>query len=128
MSSFYDQCWTELDRHQSNKGYTSVSRHYNGESLIHRAVFLALFGFLPEAVMHKCDNPPCFNPTHLQEGTVLENNHDMVRKGRNSPPPSNKRNEGMPDQRVDKVAYNRERSRRQEEGTWIYRDAPALSV
>jgi len=33
--------------------------------------------------MHKCDNPPCINPEHLQLGTVAQNNADKLAKGRN---------------------------------------------
>lgn len=31
---------------------------------------------------HSCDNPPCFNPSHLFEGTQQENLRDALRKGR----------------------------------------------
>ena len=32
--------------------------------------------------MHICDNPPCCNPSHLAVGTMKDNVHDMMRKGR----------------------------------------------
>jgi HNH endonuclease len=33
-------------------------------------------------VLHHCDNPPCVRPEHLFLGTVLDNNHDRMAKGR----------------------------------------------
>lgn len=35
-------------------------------------------------ILHKCDNPPCFNPDHLFIGTQQENLQDMINKGRES--------------------------------------------
>ena len=57
----------------------------------HRVAFEAKHGPIPKGmvVMHLCDNPACCNPDHLTLGTVKENNHDAVLKGRSTGPRKN---------------------------------------
>jgi hypothetical protein len=52
----------------------------------HRVSFLLAHGRWPEpAALHRCDNPPCVNPSHLYEGDVRQNSLDMKARGRHRP-------------------------------------------
>lgn len=35
-----------------------------------------------EVIRHKCDNPPCVNPDHLEVGTQMDNVNDAIDRGR----------------------------------------------
>lgn len=56
----------------------------------HRTVYMRTHNLEPDdidgmVVMHKCDNPRCINPEHLELGTHKDNTQDMLTKGRNKP-------------------------------------------
>lgn len=69
-------------------GYGQVSangRHYYA----HRVVWETANGrSIPVGmyVCHRCDNPPCVNPSHLFLGTPADNVRDMLNKGRQASP------------------------------------------
>ncbi len=85
-----DECWpwTGASGKHGLHGKFSV---YHGPLLgASRVSFFLATGTDPEVqfVCHKCDNPPCVNPSHLWLGGYSENAKDAVAKGRwNSHPP-----------------------------------------
>lgn len=52
--------------------------------MVHRAYYEFKNGPIPEGqvLRHKCDNPPCINPEHLETGTQQQNMRDMHDRGR----------------------------------------------
>lgn len=72
-----------LDRN----GYAQV-REAGKTEYHHRVVYCKANGVSLEAirgavVRHKCDNPACVNPEHLELGTHKDNTQDMMKRGRN---------------------------------------------
>jgi hypothetical protein len=79
-----DACWP-WQRGKTPDGYgrlTILGRFV----LSHRLAYELAKGPLADGmqVLHSCDNPPCCNPAHLSEGTLLENQQDKWSKGRQS--------------------------------------------
>lgn len=91
-----DGCWNWTGK-QNKLGY-GVMRIGGKHTRAHRAMFFMLHPGADRAlvVMHKCDNPRCVNPAHLQLGTQKENMLDMHAKGRfrGGPPKGNQNGKG----------------------------------
>jgi hypothetical protein len=53
----------------------------------HRVSYQIAHGAIPDGMLicHSCDTPMCVNPSHLFAGTPMDNNRDMIQKGRNKP-------------------------------------------
>lgn len=77
-----DECWT-WNGAVDILGYGRM--HYHRKKwMAHRLAYTLTLGNIPpgKILMHKCDNPPCCNPTHLTVGEHKDNVHDMMNKGR----------------------------------------------
>lgn len=77
-----DECW-EWRRMTDRKGYGRI-RWGGRQRPAHRLMYEITFGEAPPAlqVRHKCDNPPCINPSHLLTGTNQDNVDDKVERQR----------------------------------------------
>jgi hypothetical protein len=74
-------CW-QWTGYRSQAGYGVI--HRRGRSfLTHRLAYEAAHGAIPQdaQVLHKCDNPRCVRPDHLEVGSVRKNIRDAVRRG-----------------------------------------------
>jgi hypothetical protein len=77
-----DDCWEWQGTRQSyGHGLLSVA----GKNLkAHRISYEIHVGPIPAGLIirHRCDNPPCVNPAHLEVGTRQDNVHDRDSRGR----------------------------------------------
>ena len=80
-------CYECVSHHKNNDGYAKI-RMKGKMIFLHRYIYEECFGFIPEGmiVRHKCDNPACINPEHLELGTHKENMKDKKdrKRGRTS--------------------------------------------
>lgn len=75
-------CW-EWVKEIGSFGY-GVFSYAGVNRLAHRVSYELSIGEIPSGmiVRHKCDNPPCVRPGHLELGTLADNNRDAARRGR----------------------------------------------
>ena len=81
-------CWLWLGgRTSAGYGLTAGSLTDRRE-YAHRIAYNLAHGAFPpdKLVLHRCDNPACFNPEHLFLGTQLDNLADCEAKGRRRGP------------------------------------------
>lgn len=86
-----DDCWPWIGANVRGYGYFQTGSLSRGTAKTWRAprVAVSLDGRPPgdAVVMHRCDNPPCCNPAHLELGTHRDNARDKVAKGRSGRSP-----------------------------------------
>jgi len=77
-----DHCWPwMIGKDQAGYGHLMIRGKHE---IAHRVAYEIANGPIPPGleVMHKCDNPPCCNPSHLAVGTRADNARDAQTKGR----------------------------------------------
>lgn len=94
-----ERFWANVDRRGPNDCWLWRGKGINGGYgrirdngrlwYAHRLSFWLRWDTEPEAVCHRCDNPPCVNPAHLREGTRADNTDEMWAKGRAGLPHAN---------------------------------------
>lgn len=100
MKTFWDKCkpiesgcweWQGGRTKGVGKSFSYGRTLVNKKKMLaHRYAWTLKFGPVPEGMMvcHKCDNPPCCNPSHLFLGTGKDNTQDALKKGRLFKPPN----------------------------------------
>ncbi len=82
-------CWAWMGA-LNERGYGVIGRGARGQGneKAHRLAYRLYRGEIPEGkyMLHKCGNPGCVNPWHLEPGTQKENMADMIRMGRHYQP------------------------------------------
>lgn len=78
-------CELIINRYLNKDGHATI-RTGGKEKYAHRIAYEQAFGEIPEGlvVRHKCDNPNCINPNHLELGTHGDNVKDRMERGRSA--------------------------------------------
>src|SRR5271157_183966 len=77
-----NECWPWIGN-RNDKGYGTIGD--KGKVVkAHRVAWALKHGPIPDNldILHKCDNRPCCNPSHLFPGTQQDNIADMIKKNR----------------------------------------------
>ena len=77
-----DLCWEWISNATSNGYGVFYFDRELGRQKAHRVSFWIKNGYWPDVCRHKCDNRLCVNPSHLENGTYLDNIQDAVKRGR----------------------------------------------
>lgn len=78
-----DKCWP-WSGCRDRDGYGRCRYPGMATRRAHRVAYVLARGPIPSdaVVRHKCDNPPCCNPGHLETGSSADNARDAKRRGR----------------------------------------------
>ena len=78
-------CWIWTGAtHERGYGVIGRGSREQGNERAHRLAYRLYKGDIPSGkiILHKCGNPTCVNPYHLEAGTAKENSQDTKDMGR----------------------------------------------
>lgn len=115
-----DGCWGWIGATVKGYGVLNVQRRL---VYVHRLSWALHNGAIPDGmhVLHRCDNPPCSNPSHLFLGTATDNLRDAAGKFRTS------HGEGRPNHKATEAQVLRMRALH-EAGVTVREMAPLFPV
>lgn len=74
-------CWIwPYAQNGTGYGFLTINRR---TTLVHRLAFCETHGHWPLVGRHRCDTKLCFNPAHIEDGTMADNSRDMVERSPN---------------------------------------------
>ena len=78
------ECWEFNGYREPKSGYGIFCDDAGKTAIAHRAMFELYAGPIPKGgmILHRCDNPPCCNPSHLYFGDHAQNMIDRSERGR----------------------------------------------
>lgn len=84
-----NECWEWRAKATHPYGYGRMSAGRGVNLKAHQIAWALANGPIPDGavVRHRCDNPPCCNPRHLEIGSQADNVNDARTRGRASQPP-----------------------------------------
>lgn len=78
-----NNCFICTSHAKDKDGYVRYGKDRKNTKM-HRHIYEECFGEIPKGMLirHKCDNPACINPEHLELGTNRDNKDDMIKRNR----------------------------------------------
>ena len=84
-----NECWPWIAKATANYGYGRMTAGRGRYLRSHQVAWALQNGPIPDGaiIRHKCDNPSCCNPSHLELGSQADNITDAMGRGRFVRPP-----------------------------------------
>ena len=113
-------CFICTSHKKDKNGYPRIRDRYKNVG-VHKYIYEECYGEIPSGMIirHKCDNPNCINPEHLELGSYADNSRDMVERGRSCKGSKNGRAK-LSENDIEKILRARELDLQETEIAYIF--------